>query len=149
MRFDDFWRRSFLLGTALVLLSVFTLPASAQELLPFKRGDCDRDGNQLGVVGDAVYQLTWSFLNGPEPKCRAACDNDIDGIIGGNVSDAVIILNFNFLGGGALPAPFPDCGPSELQTDLDLGCEEYPNPAAGDVGCPRPRPVSHRPDAVS
>lgn len=41
----------------------------------------------------------------------------------GQVADAVYILAFNFSGGPAPLPPFPGCGPADLPTDADLGCE--------------------------
>jgi hypothetical protein len=43
------------------------------------------------------------------------------------VTDAVYLLNFNFLGGPPPAAPFPECGPGSLGTDEELGCEETPD----------------------
>jgi len=44
------------------------------------------------------------------------------------VTDAVYILNYNFLGGTAPPGPFPGCGKSTLESDRSLGCAT-PTPA--------------------
>ena len=96
------------------------------DAFTFKRGDCDGDGEVLGVVTDAVFQLAWSFLGGAEPACKAACDADGDGVVAGNVGDAVRTLNFNFLGGPAPVGPFPECGVGDLQTDGRLGCDTQP-----------------------
>ena len=75
---------------------------------------------------DAVFQLTFSFLAGTAPRCDAACDSNGDGIIAGDVGDAVHILNFNVLGGLAPVDPFPLCGLGTLATDIALGCAEPP-----------------------
>ena len=129
-----FSQRWFLLSAALVLVSVFTFPTPAQ-LRAFKRGDCDGDGTQVGGVGDAIYFLRWTFLGGPAPRCRAACDNDRSGIDGSaGVLDVVYLLSYNFLGGPAPLAPFPDCG-HDNPHGLGFGCEEYPAPGI-DAGCP-------------
>ncbi|MCZ6793453.1 MAG: hypothetical protein O7J95_07560 [Planctomycetota bacterium] len=87
----------------------------------FVRGDSNGDG-QVGGVTDAVFLLSFNFLGGGVPPCRAACDSNGDGQIGG-VTDAVYSLSFNFLGGPMPPGPFPKCGAAELATDGALGCE--------------------------
>jgi hypothetical protein len=89
-------------------------------VLHFLRGDCNGDGG-TGSVTDAVYQLSYTFLGGEEPGCKAACDHNGDGGI--DLADAVYLLSRNFLGGPALPAPYPDCGSSEANPDIVLGCE--------------------------
>ena len=101
-------------------------PATIDIRLPgnvFLRGDCNGDGSVTGAVTDALFLLEFSFAGGAEPPCMAACDANGDGDIVGQVSDAVYILLFNFIGGPAPAAPFPDCGPGELPTDEELGCE--------------------------
>ena len=90
----------------------------------FLRGDCNSDGAVAGQVTDAVFLLTWSFLDGRPPGCVAACDVDGDGRAGGQVTDAVYLLNFNFLEGAPPPPPYPDCGGSTRESDLALGCEQ-------------------------
>lgn len=90
----------------------------------FIRGDCNGDGEVKGQVTDAVFLLNYLFLGGEAPPCQAACDPNGDGVV--DLSDAVYLLAFNFLGGPPPVAPYPDCGPGELPTDADLGCEEPP-----------------------
>ncbi len=102
------------------------IPATIDIVLTekvFLRGDCNGDGSVTGAVTDAVYLLEFSFGGGAEPPCMAACDANGDGAIVGQVSDAVYLLLFNFIAGPAPPAPFPECGPGELPTDEELGCE--------------------------
>jgi hypothetical protein len=41
-------------------------------------------------------------------------------------TDAVYLLQFNFLGGPAPPAPFPECAASLRSEDERLGCAEPP-----------------------
>jgi hypothetical protein len=36
----------------------------------FTRGDCNGDGNVVGVVTDAIYTLSYEFLGGPPPPAR-------------------------------------------------------------------------------
>jgi beta-glucanase (GH16 family) len=90
----------------------------------FLRGDCTGDGAVSGIT-DAIFLLTYSFLGGEPPPCRAACDADGDGSLAG-VGDAVYLLNFSFLGGAPPVAPFPECGPGLLTSDATLGCGQPP-----------------------
>ena len=59
------------------------------------------------------------------PLCLAACDANGDGAVIGEVTDAVYILQFNFVGGPApIIAPSPDCGEGESPRDYELlGCD--------------------------
>jgi hypothetical protein len=41
------------------------------------------------------------------------------------VTDAIFLLSHLFLGGPALPAPYPECGTSARETDAALGCEGF------------------------
>jgi hypothetical protein len=61
-----------------------------------------------------------------EVPCAAACDANGDGAFFGSVTDAVFLLNFNFLGGVAPPRPFSDCGFGTSETDRALGCNTPP-----------------------
>ena len=65
--------------------------------------------------------LQANFVGDVERPCLAACDVNADGDIGG-VVDAVVLLTKNFIGGVDIPEPFPDCGPSEIDSDTELGC---------------------------
>jgi len=94
--------------------------ALSQGLPSFIRGDCDGDGNALGIT-DAVFLLSHGFRGGDTPPCLAACDHDGDGNVIG-VTDAIYLLNHFFLGGTAPPRPYPECATSTLVTDADLGC---------------------------
>jgi hypothetical protein len=88
----------------------------------FIRGDCNSDGQVIGVVTDAVFLLNFNFVGGQRPRCLAACDANGDGQVTGVVTDAVYLLTYNFLGGSRPAAPFPACGPGELPRDGTLGC---------------------------
>lgn len=83
----------------------------------FVRGDCNGDARTSDVT-DPIFLLEYAFLGGQEPPCRAACDFDRNGDIGG-VTDAVLHLEFNFLGGPPPAAPYPDCGPRLEDEPLD------------------------------
>jgi hypothetical protein len=90
----------------------------------FIRGDCDVNGILTGV-GDAIFQLTVTFIGGVTPKCRAACDADGNGVING-VGDPIFNLTRTFIGGVTVKPPFPTCGPPSLPSDEILGCAESP-----------------------
>ncbi|MCH2366184.1 MAG: hypothetical protein MK554_03045, partial [Planctomycetes bacterium] len=64
------------------------------------------------------------FTGVPAPACVAACDADGDGAVNGQLTDALYVLNFSFLGGVAPPAPFPGCGTAASPSDEELGCVE-------------------------
>ena len=86
----------------------------------FRRGDCNDDGEV--DISDAVCTLEWLFLGREEPGCVAATNTNGDEAV--DISDPVSLLGFLFLGGPAPVGPFPACGPSDLEADVALGCEE-------------------------
>lgn len=86
---------------------------------PFKRGDCNGDGDTSGVT-DAVFLLEYNFIGGKKPPCLAACDMNGDGDKEG-VTDAIYILEFNFLGKAPPPPPFLKCDSDRTC----LTCDEY------------------------
>ena len=94
---------------------------SVEEPAAFVRGDCSGDGDKPDL-SDAIFLLGFNFLGTAEPPCLAACDANGDGDTGA-VTDAVYLLGHLFLGSAPPVPPFPDCGPSELNTDSALGCE--------------------------
>ena len=83
-------------------------------------------GDQLRneLRGTVMYENR-NFLGGTRPSCLAACDANGDGQVSGVVTDAVYLLTFNFLGGSAPVAPYPECGPG-TEADKGLGCETRP-----------------------
>jgi hypothetical protein len=97
-----------------------TLPPDTT--IPFKRGDANGDGSV--DLSDSVFKLGYLFIGGATPVCLAAADFNADGSI--NISGAVSLLNALFLGGAAVPVPHPNCGVSDLESDLALGCLSYP-----------------------
>jgi hypothetical protein len=99
----------------------FDIAGSADELR-WIRGDCNGDGS-TGGIADAITMLQRNFIGGLEVRCAAACDANGDGSTGG-VADAITLLQSNFLGTAKIPAPYPACGPSTLETDAALGCAE-------------------------
>ena len=83
------------------------------------RGDCNGDGDIRGVA-DALYLLENNFISTKtDMPCLAACDVNANGEVSG-VQDALEMLTHNFLGGVVIPPPFPECGPSELESDHQL-----------------------------
>ena len=78
-------------------------------------------GSRPAVV---VIDVNYNFTGGPAPACIAACDADGDGSVSGQVTDALYLLSFSFLGGAPPPAPFPVCGSFARPSDEALGCIE-------------------------
>ena len=87
---------------------------------PFLRGDGNNDGEVGGSTTEAIVLLRFAFLAGDRPPCLAACDADADG------TDAVRILRSAFLAQQPPEPPFPECGVSDLPSDISLGCEISP-----------------------
>ena len=63
------------------------------------------------------------FRGGPRFPCEWAADANVDDLV--DMSDAINILSFLFMGGPPLPAPFPQCGLGPSCSGA-LGCESYP-----------------------
>lgn len=82
----------------------------------FVRGDVDESGRI--DIGDAVSILRLLTM-GEVFSCREAGDCNDDGDL--NVTDAVYLLEYLFLAGPSLPAPWPEPGP-DLDGD-DLPCD--------------------------
>ncbi|MEM7261532.1 MAG: dockerin type I repeat-containing protein, partial [Planctomycetota bacterium] len=85
----------------------------------FTRGDANGD-MQINIA-DAVYSLEYLFIGGPVFPCFAAADTNFDGQV--NVADVVYLLAYSFQGGSPPPVPFPDCAPSDEESDIELSCE--------------------------
>jgi hypothetical protein len=62
------------------------------------------------------------FLGASVAPCLDAADVDDSGAL--DIGDRVYSLMFQFLGGAAPRAPFPDCGVDEPACALD--CGDYP-----------------------
>jgi hypothetical protein len=92
---------------------------SVPRPVPFRRGDADLNGRF--EITDPVSILTRLFVSGGEFPCQDAADANDRGDI--DISDALFLLNFLFLGGRPPPAPFPECG--EDPTADELTCERY------------------------
>jgi hypothetical protein len=105
-----------------VLTLTYDLPGAPQGENEFERGDCNGDGTTSNI-SDPVFLLSYNFSGTQAPPCLAACDANGDGEAVGQVSDAIYMLNYLFLGGPPPVPPFPGCGPGFLETDANLGCD--------------------------
>jgi len=84
------------------------------------------DGNQDGIVtlSDAVYTLTYLFVEAANSDCISSQDTNDDGLI--NIADVMQTLNYIFgtgTGDPTPPAPFPSCGVDPTPDSLD--CNTY------------------------
>ncbi len=70
-------------------------------------------------VADAVYVLSYLFVQGPAPACQKAADANDDGRL--DISDAVKLLVHLFATTGPLPLPFPTPGPDPTPDSLTCG----------------------------
>ena len=81
----------------------------------FIRGDAN--GDNLVNLADGITILNYLF--GEElVSCVNSADVTDDAQI--DITDAIYLFSYQFLGGGSPPAPFPDCGPD--QTDDPFEC---------------------------
>ena len=86
----------------------------------FRRGLCDGD-DDVGL-GDGIAMLDHIFAGG-EVACAAACN--FDGSNALDVTTAVNLFGFLFLGGPAPPEPFEGCGAGSVN-DIEIGCASPP-----------------------
>ncbi len=83
--------------------------ASGPARVQFRRGDVDCNANL--DISDPIFLLMHLFLgSNPVLCCEAGADANDDGV--NDMSDAVTLLVFMFIGGPGLPMPFPGCGPA-------------------------------------
>ena len=101
----------------IMILGVTAPMLCAQE--DFIRGDCNVDGRV--DVGDAIWIIQLSYLDGPVPTCQAACEADGDGLFNALV-DGLSLFSYLFASGSPPPAPFPDCGPDNVTA---ISCDTY------------------------
>ncbi len=89
--------------------------------LAFVRGSSN--GDRETDLSDGVAILWFLFLNSP---ARLACERSADADANGRleITDAIYILNYLFLGGPEPPPPFPDCG--QVPSGDPLPCEAFP-----------------------
>jgi len=90
----------------------------------FLRGEVNQDG-RLDLT-DSIVILRWLFSGQEDPLCIAASDTNADAAT--DLTDAVYILAYLFQHGPAPRDPFPDCAPSELESDGMIGCSEFSCP---------------------
>jgi hypothetical protein len=100
------------------LSSVFTLHV-ARVRQDFIRGEANTD-NRLDIA-DAVFALSYLFVEGPTPLCFDAADANDDGTV--DINDGVYILQNLFGNGPDIPPPYPRCGIDP--TADQLRCLEY------------------------
>jgi hypothetical protein len=87
--------------------------------VPFRRGDVQFDSRV--DLTDAMSILGCLFLDEKCPICWDSADGNDDGFV--EISDAIYLLNYEFLAASPPPAPFPDCGVDP--TDDGLTCDDY------------------------
>jgi len=85
---------------------------------PFMRGDANFD--QALDISDPVTILWTKFLEASDApiQCDDAADSNDDGVV--DISDAIYIFSYLYLGGPRPPAPFPGTGRDASEDDL--GC---------------------------
>jgi len=110
----------FLFSICLCSLSVSSVCAQEEFLVPFVRGDADGTGGL--DIADAVNILGELFLGESYVGCKDAADVNDDGAL--DITDAITNLNYLFLGTDTVAQPFPGCGVDE--TEDDLGCVDHP-----------------------
>ena len=93
----------------------------------FHRGD--PDGTGMADISDALFVLSFLFLEGSAPACLESADVNNDGGI--DIADCIRILFWLFTGGPEPGAPGPvslPCGsdPDPPGSPGDLGCSSYP-----------------------
>ena len=83
--------------------------ATGPGRVQFRRGDVDCTATL--DISDPIFLLTHLFLGSSRSLCcEAAADANGDGV--NDMSDAITLLVFMFIGGPGPPAPFPECGPA-------------------------------------
>ena len=85
----------------------------------FIRGDCNFDTHR--DISDVVCILKALFTDDAEPRCAKSIDVDDTGIL--DLTDAVFLARFLFLGAERPPVPFLRCG--ENPTADELTCNEF------------------------
>jgi len=85
----------------------------------FQRGDANNTGRI--TLADGIWIVRGLFFGGPSSACPAASDTNADHAV--NQTDAIYLLEYLFLDGNPIPAPFPGCAPSPDIQD-PLSCDE-------------------------
>ncbi len=135
MKYNPFWIQKFTLENYLYLFRNTAFPQWVENtlivcsgaenalfqvlILPqgktFIRGDADGDGQPLNLA-DVITIAQYLFRGAAAPSCLDAADSNDDGEV--DISDAVYILFFLFIGGSPAP-PLPYPGPGTDPTFLD------------------------------
>ena len=68
----------------------------------------DANGDESVNLSDAVFVISYLFLDGERPRINEASDINADGTL--DLADPVYLLNFLYRGGPQPPAPFPGVG---------------------------------------
>lgn len=99
----------------MVVLFLGAIPAAAQDLNGFVRGDINSD---LTIdLSDPVLLLEHLFGGSPALDCQEAADINDDGAL--LLDDVIWSLGYIFLANPVtLPGPFPDCGTDPLPPGL-------------------------------
>jgi hypothetical protein len=88
---------------------------------PFIRGDANQD---LTVeLSDAISVLDYLFNGSLDDRCLDTMDADGDRELA--VTDAIYLIQYQFLGGTPPPPPFPGCSVDPQGGDA-IPCREYP-----------------------
>ncbi|MBI4582840.1 MAG: lamin tail domain-containing protein [Planctomycetes bacterium] len=87
-------------------------------LVFFLRGDANRDSR--ADMSDAIKILLFLFIGDEEIPCEKAADADDSGDI--EITDAILIMGYIFLGGKPPAPPFPTFGPDPTPED-GLSCK--------------------------
>ena len=108
------------------IVAINTIAVFGRELPegvgPFIRGDVNSDSRM--DIADAVFVFSFLFNGGEGPACLSAMNSNSEAGVP-NLTAGIYLLNYLFMGGEPPPAPFPGCGTSSRQADLDLGCESH------------------------
>lgn len=85
----------------------------------FIRGDTNSDADL--DIADAVFTLSYLFVDGSAPTCLDSADANDDRSV--DIADAIAVLGYLFAAFGDLPAPFGECGADPTGDTLD--CKSY------------------------
>jgi hypothetical protein len=103
-------------GPALAEIEVIARIAESDGPITYVRGDSNCDG--AVHISDGIATLGWLFQGPASACCQAAMDTDGGGRV--DLSDAIGLFNFLFLGGPPPALPFPECGIDEASP---LSCD--------------------------
>ena len=98
-----------------------TLDPRGYDALPFLRGDANAD--DAINISDAMAILGCLFLNNVCGHCLDSSDIDDNGKV--EVTDAIQLLTWKFLGGPSPAPPYPECAVDPVGDSIDA-CETSP-----------------------